>query len=175
MKKLYFIRHGLSEMNKSGHFAGTIDTPLAEEGRAQAKMAGIKARELRIDLIVTSPLIRASETAEIIARQIGYPKDKIVLSRLLIERHWGDLEGKPHVQVHDLDEVPNAETSAQLLERASKALAYLEGLEAENILVVSHGTFGRALRHHIIEDMPFINKVSDETIRLPNGEVICWI
>jgi broad specificity phosphatase PhoE len=79
------------------------------------------------------------------------------------------------VQVHDLDEVPNAETSAQLLERASKALAYLEGLEAENILVVSHGTFGRALRHHIIEDMPFINKVSDETIRLPNGEVICWI
>jgi broad specificity phosphatase PhoE len=92
MKKLYFIRHGLSEMNKSGHFAGTIDTPLAEEGRAQAKMAGIKARELRIDLIVTSPLIRASETAEIIARQIGYPKDKIVLSRLLIERHWGDLE-----------------------------------------------------------------------------------
>jgi uncharacterized phosphatase len=175
MKRLYFIRHGLSEMNKSGHFAGTIDTPLTDEGRAQAKTAGIGAKRLKIDLIVSSPLMRARETAEILADQIGYPKEKIVLSPLLIERHWGDLEGKPHIKVHDLDEVPNAETSVQLLARAAKALDYLENLEAQNILIVSHGTFGRALRHHIIEDMPFINKVSDETIRLPNGEVIQWI
>jgi len=175
MKKLYFIRHGLSEMNKSGHFAGTIDTPLTDEGRAQAKTAGIGARDLKIDLIVSSPLTRARETAEILADQIGYPRDKIVLSPLLIERHWGALEGQPHAPVHDLDEVPNAETAAQLLARAAKALDYLENLKAESILVVSHGTFGRALRHHVIEDMPFINKVSDETIRLPNGEVLQWI
>lgn len=175
MKKLYFIRHGLSEMNKSGHFAGTIDTPLTSEGRAQAKTAGENARLLNIDLIVSSPLSRAHETAKIIARQIGYPEDKILVSELLKERHWGDLEGTPHQPVEDLDEVPGAETSHQLLSRAAKALQYLESLPGENILVVSHGTFGRALRHHITDDMPFINKISDATIRLPNGEIICWI
>ena len=175
MKKLYFIRHGLSEMNKSGHFAGTIDTPLTNEGRAQAKTAGAGAKDLKIDLIVSSPLSRARETAEIIAREIGYPKDKIIYSNLIIERHWGDLEGAPHVTVEDLDEVPNAETGSQLLERSEKALRYLESLDAENILVVSHGTFGRALRHHIIHDEPFINRTSDASIRLPNGEVIQWI
>jgi uncharacterized phosphatase len=175
MKKLYFIRHGLSEMNKSGHFAGTIDTPLAAEGRAQAKAAGEKAKNLSIDLIISSPLGRALETAKIIAEEIGYPISKIIASDLIIERHWGDLEGTPHIQVGDLDEIPNAETSTQLLNRAEKALRYLEGLEAENILVVSHGTFGRALRHHITDEIPFINKISDKSVRLSNGEIICWI
>jgi len=162
-------------MNKSGHFAGTIDTPLTEEGRAQAKIAGESARLLDIDLVVSSPLSRAYETAKIIAMQIDYPEDKILVSDLLMERHWGDLEGAPHAPVEDLDEVPNAETSHQLLSRAEKALQFLEGLQADNLLVVSHGTFGRALRHHIIDDMPFINKISNETIRLPNGEIICWV
>jgi uncharacterized phosphatase len=175
MKKLYFIRHGLSEMNKTGHFAGTIDTPLTEEGRAQAKKAANHAKDLNIDLIVSSPLSRARETAEIIAQEIGYPKENIIYSDLIIERHWGDLEGKPHITIEDLDEVPNAETSDQLLERSEKALRYLESLDAENILVVSHGTFGRALRHHITHDEPFINRTSDASIRLPNGEIICWI
>lgn len=175
MKKLYFIRHGLSEMNKTGHFAGSIDTPLTDEGRAQAKAAGESARLLNINLIVSSPLSRAHETAKIIARQIGYPEDRILISGLLQERHWGVLEGTPHAPVGDLDEVPNAETSHQLLHRAEKALQFLESLDADNILVVSHGTFGRALRHHIVDDMPFINKISDEKIRLPNGEIICWI
>jgi uncharacterized phosphatase len=175
MKKLYFIRHGLSEMNKSGHFAGTIDTPLADEGRIQAKIAGQQAKKLDIDLIVTSPLDRAKETAEIIATEIGYPKDKIMISDLLRERHWGDLEGKPHITVEDLDEIPNAETSKQLLARSEEALRYLESLNQENILVVSHGTFGRALRHHIMHDEPFINRTSDASIRLPNGEIISWI
>jgi uncharacterized phosphatase len=175
MKRLYFIRHGLSEMNKSGHFAGRTDTPLTDEGRAQAKAAGAKAKDLKIDLIISSPLSRARETAEILAREIAYPADKILLSDLLVERHWGDLEGQSHITVHDLDEVPNAETSTQILDRAERALRYLESLDAENILVVSHGTFGRALRHHIIEDLPFINKSGDKSISLPNGEVISWI
>jgi uncharacterized phosphatase len=175
MKKLYFIRHGLSEMNKQGLFAGRADTPLTDEGRAQAKAAGAKAKDLKIDLIISSPLSRARETAEIISREIGYPVDRIKFSDLLIERHWGDLEGTPHIVVHDLDEVPNAETSKDLLSRGESALRYLESLEANNILVVSHGTFGRALRHYIVEDLPFINKSGDKSISLPNGEIICWI
>src|SRR5690606_2527197 len=71
MKKLYFIRHGLSVMNRQGVFSGSIDTPLTDEGRKQAKRAGKLARDFGIDYIVSSPLARALETAQIIAGEIG--------------------------------------------------------------------------------------------------------
>lgn len=178
MKKLYFIRHGLSEANKAGIWSGHSETPLSREGREQARRAGRKAKDLSIDLIISSPLGRARETADIIAGEIGYPEDKIVVSELLKERSWGDLEGTPHSNadgIEDLDMVPNIETSVQLISRAEKALRFLEGLPDEHILVVSHGTFGRALRHHILEDMPFVNKSGVAGVTLPNGEVIQWI
>ena len=66
MKKLYFIRHGLSEGNVQEIWSGSTDTPLHTEGRAQAKAAGQKAKKLKIDLVVSSPMSRAKETAEII-------------------------------------------------------------------------------------------------------------
>lgn len=178
MKKLYFIRHGLSEANKAGIWSGQSETPLSAEGREQARQAGKKAQGLDIDLIVSSPLGRARETAEIVAKEIGYPAERIMFSDLLKERSWGDLEGTEHSSVGadvELDKIPNIETGEQLLRRASQALGYLEGLPAEHILVVSHGTIGRAIRHHIIEDMPFINKTGVPGVTLPNGEVIQWI
>jgi len=177
MKKLYFIRHGLSEMNKSGHYAGTVETPLSEEGRKQAKLAGQKARTMDLDLIVSSPLSRALETAQIIAEEIGYHKDKILVDAIFIERSWGDWEGKPFrpIREDEFDAIPNSERSEDLIIRADKALRFLESLPAQHILVVSHGTFGRALRHHVIEDMPFVAEAGDEKLRLPNGEIIQWI
>lgn len=178
MMKLYFIRHGLSEANKAGIWSGQSETALSPEGRAQAKLAGQKAKDLGINLIVSSPLGRARETAEIIAKEIGYPHAKILFSDLLKERSWGDLEGTAHASVDrnvELDSIPNIETSERLLKRADEALRYLEGLPDEKVLAVSHGTFGRALRHHIIEDMPFVNKTGVPGVTLPNGEVICWI
>lgn len=178
MKKLYFIRHGLSEANKAEIWSGHSDTPLSDEGRAQAKAAGQKAKDLHIDLIVCSPLSRAKETAEIVAGEIGYPKDKIIVADILKERNWGDLEGQSHHVLSDstdIDTISNIETSHQLLKRSEAALRSLENLDAENILVVSHGTFGRALRHHILEDAPFMNRSSSKELRLPNGEIICWI
>lgn len=177
MKKLYFVRHGLSELNKSGHFAGSTDTLLSDEGRAQARNAGKHAKQLKIDLIVSSPLSRALETANIIADVINYPKGRILTSSLFVERSWGDFEGKPFRLIKDeeFDSIPNSEKASDLIIRAEKALRFLEKQDAENILVVSHGTFGRALRHHIIEDMPFVKEAGDAKLRLPNGEIICWI
>ena len=177
MKKLYFIRHGLSEGNKQGIWSGRVDTPLSEEGRRQARESGRKAKDLGIDLIISSPLSRAKETAELVAAEIGYPKNKIMYSDLLIERHFGDLEGTPHGESDeslDLDTIPNVETKAMLLDRADRALKFLEQSKAQNILIVSHGSFGRAMRHHL-HDIPFVNSKSSPANVLPNGEVIAWI
>lgn len=156
MKHLYFTRHGQSEMNVSGHWAGHTDTPLTAHGRKQATAAGKKARKknMKIDLILSSPLSRAHETAKLIAKEIGYPADKILLHDFLLERNFGEIDGKLFVidveeHMRDpfyLDHIVGIETITDLRARAEKTYEFLKALEGESVLVVSHGAFGRALR-----------------------------
>lgn len=156
MKHLYLVRHGQSVLNASGHSAGHIDTPLTLEGRKQAIEAGKKARAegLVFDLIVASPLSRAHDTAKLIAKQLGYPANKIVLHDLLKERNFGELDGQPYK--HDIkewlanpfliDDLSGVEKIEALHKRAEEALAYLKALDADTILVVSHGAIGRSIQ-----------------------------
>lgn len=168
MKHLYYCRHGLSLMNKQGLLAGITDTPLVDEGREQARQAGVQAQQYQFDLIVTSPLIRSYETAEIIAREIGYPPEKIVANPLLAERDFGKLEGAVwHPGIGFSDE-PSAEPYEHIMQRAREAKAWLEALPDQNVLLVSHGAFIRALRSLYQPDMPF----ADATATMPNAEII---
>ena len=73
MKNFYFVRHALSQDNKRGVFSSTNDCKLAPEGVEQAIAAGKKLKGVGIDLIISSPLLRAVHTAELIAEQIGVP------------------------------------------------------------------------------------------------------
>lgn len=154
-KKIYFTRHGLSEMNVAGLRAGSTETPLTDEGRAVAKQAGILARDLGIDLIVSSSMGRAVETAEIIATEIDYPLEQILKSDLLVERHFGILEGKPFVKHADTDDVEGIEQTEALFRRVKKALEWIETLPGSTVLIVSHGATGRALRHILDPSIPF--------------------
>jgi broad specificity phosphatase PhoE len=166
MKHLYFVRHGLSVMNKKGIFSGRTETPLASEGVHQAKLAGQGAKDLGIDCIVSSPMKRAIDTATIIAREIGYPADKIIVSDLFMERAFGSLEGQtyqPHMNLEDIEGVEKAEL---IVERAKVGVDYLQSIPATTILVVSHGAIGRALRHSLNPTTPF-----HETERFNNAEV----
>ncbi len=147
MKHLYFCRHGESVLNAAGVYAGQLDTPLTKHGRVQAKHAGRQAESLDIDFIVSSPLSRAHETAQIIAVAIGYPLDKIVTDNLFKERFLGSLEGKPwSFSPEDETRFPDIESKADLFDRVQKALDLLRKQKASNILVVGHGTFATALR-----------------------------
>lgn len=170
MKRLYFIRHALSELNKSGHFAGITDTPLTDEGRQQAKDVAQQIKDLDIDLIVSSPLSRALETAQIIAKRINYPEDKILTNKMLIERDFGSLEGKPWSPDLNLDGFSDIETEDTIVERAHLALKWMRTLESTNILVVSHGTFGRALRSILKEEYTM-----NHHDRLNNAELSQWL
>jgi broad specificity phosphatase PhoE len=152
MKKLYFVRHGQSVMNVSGHVSGHTDTELTDEGREQAKVAGQSAKNLQIDYIISSPLKRAHETAKIIAREIGYPEASIHLNSLFMERYYGKAEGEVWRADLDVDGFADVETVDEIMGRAKQALKFLHSLEAERILVVSHGAFGRALRSVIREE-----------------------
>ena len=177
MKRLYFIRHGLTEMNKTGHYSGTSETPLSAEGKAQAKEAGKHAKNLNIDYIVCSPLGRAHDTAKIVAKEIGYPVDDIHTNSLFIKRHFGIMEAQPWEPDLDIDGVADVESTDNLLNRAGLALEFLHTLPHDNILVVAHGTFGRALRSHVVDGEVFEN--ADPTKpsygRIPNAEIVQWI
>ncbi len=170
MKRLYFIRHGLSELNVQGLIAGITETPLTDEGRKQAKAAGKLAKSYHVDLIVSSPMSRALETAHIIAREIGYSVDDILVHKLVLERDFGSLEGKPWSPDLNLDGIADLETDDTLIARARLALKWLQSLPADNILVVSHGGFGRGLRSAIRQESAL-----DHEVRLANAEIHQWI
>ncbi len=167
MKRLYFCRHGLSQFGLEGKWAGSSETPLAPGGQKQAKTAGAQARELHIDYVLSSPLLRAQETARIIAQEIGYPENKIELSDLFVERDFGELEGTPYDPARtDFDKVRGIEPVEELFERVRLALKHIETIDADTILVVSHGSFGRALRHVINPDIPFYGSKKFENAKI---------
>lgn len=167
MKHLYFVRHGESELNVRRIFAGQTDTPLTGRGREQAEAASERAKHLRIDQIVASPLNRALETAQIIAAGIGYPRDKIVVNDVFKERSLGTLEGKSWDDYAErADSTNGAETEEALLTRAREGLELLKSLPADNVLLVGHGSFSRALRTAIDPDQPYEEPENAQIVQL---------
>ncbi len=165
-------------MNVGGYYSGRIETPLTSTGVSQAKATGknLKQKNLRIDLIVSSPLSRAHHTAELIAKELGYPKDKIQFNKLFVERSFGDMEGVSWAKFmeKDMDNVKNVETVAELHNRAMNALKYLNSLKEDNVLVVSHGSFGRAL-YRVVNKLPHHLEHDDKhrnSFRIGNAEIV---
>lgn len=156
MNKVYFLRHGESHANKKQICAGHLDVALTEKGRQEAEDAGreIMDKGTKIDLIISSPLVRAFGTAKIVADVLGYPSDKIIKSDLLKERFRGDLEGGPssaHRGMTDEELVrKGAESEAEMISRAIELISYVKSLDAENILIVSHNQFGKLLLANLI-------------------------
>ena len=68
MTRIYLVRHGQTQWNKEEIFRGTTDVPLNESGLKEARLAAEALREEPIKAVYTSPLARANQTAEAIAR-----------------------------------------------------------------------------------------------------------
>ncbi len=92
---LYFVRHGETDYNVEGRFIGVSDQPLNKNGIEQAKKTAklLKKINPKYDLILTSPLKRASQTAEMISKEFN-PELPIIVEDLLKERNYGVFEGK---------------------------------------------------------------------------------
>ena len=81
---IYVIRHGQTELNSRGVLQGRSDRPLNETGIAQARAAAERLRDIRFDRVYTSPLVRAVQTAQILA-----PDITPVIDARLIEMDYG--------------------------------------------------------------------------------------
>jgi broad specificity phosphatase PhoE len=84
------LRHGVTDWNAQGRFQGRTDVPLNDEGISQAQAVADRLRKLSFDHVVSSPLLRALKTAEIIATAVGKPLD---VDDGIIECDFGSLEG----------------------------------------------------------------------------------
>ncbi len=140
-----FIRHGQTDWNLHGRIQGSSDIPLNDTGRAQAHAAAARLAEERCEVIVSSPLQRARETAQIIATDLGlelgpaYPD--------LVERDYGEVEGLDDAECrrrYPERNYPGAESFTAVTERGRRAL---DAIAAEygdrEVIIVSHGSIIR--------------------------------
>lgn len=159
--RIALVRHGRTEWNAARRMQGTTDIPLDDVGRAQAEQAAAALASLGDwTHVVASPLLRASETAAIIAARLGLPLHAPIAA--LAERDCGEAEGlsvdEANARWPDLD-YPGAETLEQLGRRMSEAI----GGSADGAVIVSHGL---ALRRGI-EAL-----TGESTPRIANAEAI---
>lgn len=123
--RILFVRHGKSIANANGTI-GEPDTPLAEEGLEQARVTGYDLRSVNVTKIVCSPFIRAQQTAEIIAGELGLPLDSIEIIPEFYERRMGELEGGPKTYetpyFYQNDTEHGFESQKDLIARMQRAL-----------------------------------------------------
>ena len=95
MKKLVFVRHGLSEWNALNLFTGWEDVDLSDTGVQEAKEAGQKIKEagLHFDIAYTSYLKRAIKTCHFVLEESNQLYIPEIKSWRLNERHYGALQG----------------------------------------------------------------------------------
>ncbi len=140
---LYFIRHGQSEANLKGVFAGQRDDSLlTEKGREQALVTAqeLLATGVVFDRVISSPLKRTLETADIVAKEIGFDVSKIEIDPRITEYDMGNWTGTPTKTITSLELCAgeNAEDSELFKKRIMECIQELSALP-ENILLVSHG------------------------------------
>ena len=145
-----FIRHGQTDWNTKGLMQGRDDIPLNEEGIRQAQeasaslKASLKKTSFKFDKIYTSPLSRASVTAQAIGSAIGI--EKIITDERLIERDFGALSGGHYDRyskaVLEETEEQSVEKVKSLLDRVNSFI-FDNVKVGENVLLVTHGAVAR--------------------------------
>ena len=86
MNRLILLRHGQSQWNLENRFTGLKNVPLTEKGKTEAIIAGqiLKKNNINIDIIFSSVLARANETAEITIKELKYKHlwndDKLIMT-----------------------------------------------------------------------------------------------
>lgn len=152
MPTVLFVRHGQSEANAAKMIA-TANTALSELGEQQAVETGKQLQTRHVSKIVCSPMKRARQTAEIIARTIGYDIRNIEVIDELRERNFGEKEGGP--KDHETpwyylaDNEYGIESQYDLIKRMQRCLELLRNIaqtERGVIVVVGHATAGFYLR-----------------------------
>ena len=168
--KLYVVRHGETVWNKLHKVQGAADIPLAEKGIDLAEKTGEALKEVPFDLCITSPLVRARRTAELILEKQPH-KVPVIEDKRIQEINFGEMEGvvcftEEHVFLNEqmekffndpwkFERPKNGENISDILARTKDFWEEVTGnpdYQNKTILIASHGCAVRALLQNIYQD-----------------------
>jgi 2,3-bisphosphoglycerate-dependent phosphoglycerate mutase len=179
MKTVYLVRHGESTENvrSTNIFQGGAAS-LTKHGQKQAQHIADRAKNLTIEVIISSPYKRAMQTASAVAETV---RQEIIESDIFVEhvpptsftgQEWNDdlrLQFKKWqtTAFTENERYQDGENFEDLLKRAKSALAFLEARKEEHIFVVTHGMFCRVIAGLVMlqeEFLPADLKKFDHTL-----------
>ena len=161
--RLIAVRHGETEANAAGRYSGKLDTPLTQDGVEQARALGERFRNVHFDVIYSSDLSRARNTARAIARHHDMEP---IIDPNLRERGYGEMEGLAYGEARSrfpevfsqLDgfvtsyPIPGGESADQVRERVT---TFVERIvrehQGQTVVAAAHGGILRALFWHLLE------------------------
>ena len=171
---LYVTRHGATLKNELGLIQGQTECDLSNKGVEEAEKLASTVKDIDIDVVISSPLKRAYDTARIITEE----RLPINTDDRLIERDWGLCEGA-HIEEVDTVKCLNfflnidnngIEKVQDLLARISE---FLEDIKVKykdkNVLVVAHSAVLRAI-HYCLHSIPEDGDMSK--LEIPNLRLI---
>ncbi|MST75650.1 histidine phosphatase family protein [Roseburia sp. MUC/MUC-530-WT-4D] len=165
--KLYIIRHGETSWNKEKKLQGQRDIMLNENGLRLAELTGEGMKDIEFDLVISSPLIRAKQTAELVMAGRQLP---MITDKRIIEMSFGKWEGEcvnnSEVLPSDYKDkfyndplhcpkAPGGESFQDVLKRTAdfyQSLVHNKAYENAAILISTHGAASRCLLANFYED-----------------------
>lgn len=172
--KLYVVRHGETIWNVENRVQGITDIPLTDKGRLDATLQKDFVKSLDIDVVISSPLDRAIETAKILTDN----KLPINTDDRIKERDWGMNEGADIDSVDRIDcwdvilntRVQNIESIQDFMYRVS---SFLEDIKVrykdKKVLIVTHSAVIRVI-HYLLGTIPEDGDLSK--INIPNLRIM---
>ncbi|HEX7004464.1 MAG TPA: histidine phosphatase family protein [Trueperaceae bacterium] len=155
MRRLTLIRHALTDWNSTGKLQGHLDCPLSEEGVTQARALARRVGSSEIDLLYSSPLKRAVDTA-----RLAFPAAEVVTDPRLMELDFGVFQGKSPEENRDNEawdwwledpfsrRVPDGESYSDLMARVVAWLGELP--KVPHVVAVTHSGPIQMLIAHVM-------------------------
>jgi probable phosphoglycerate mutase len=153
-QEVWLVRHAETEWSRSGRHTGRTDVPLTDAGRERARELGARLRDRSFSLVLTSPLARARDTADL----AGLGARSQVREDLL-EWDYGEYEGITTREIRETrpewylwtDGVPGGETAEEVGARCDRIVEEILGVDGD-VAIFAHGHVLRALGARWVEE-----------------------
>ena len=158
---VFLIRHGVTDWNRDRRFIGSREVPLSSDGVLQAKAVALSLASIPVGEIISSPALRAVQTAEIIGNQFHAD---ITRDPRLGDLRLGKWEGMTYEEAAQTPEykrlqanilrerLPGGEDLSQVRDRATGAVeqALRDAPAGESLAIISHATILRIVLAHYV-------------------------
>lgn len=156
------VRHGETDWNKRGVLQGWLDVPINELGRRQAHALAASMSDVGLSAVWSSPLVRARETADIVAEHLHLPPPHLHAG--LKEKNFGAVQGIPKDELAELNpalleqivrrnpaaEFVGGETMDEFADRVLSAFDEIAGVCGDQrVLVITHGWVMDVVTRHL--------------------------